>query len=73
MITKFFTIETGLDDVNCFSAYEAYCRMIVAKVPKNKAQIMLAYVNEMQPNDYITFSGKEFTRVEIRCWTYEND
>lgn len=72
MITKFYSIETGLDEVNCFSTYEVYCRMMVARVPKNKAQIMLSYVNEMVPDDYFVIAG-DFGRVEVRCWTYEND
>ena len=73
MIERFYTIETGLDEVNCFSPYETYWRMVVAGVPKNNAQLILAYVNEMRPNDYISFGGEGFGRVEIRCWKYEND
>ena len=73
MINKFYSIDTGLDEVNCFSAYEVYCRMIVARVPKNKVQNIMQYVHDMQPNDYIVVAGEDFGRVEIRCWTYYND
>lgn len=72
MIDKFYSIDTGLDEVNCFSAYEVYCRMLIARVSKNKAQIMLSYVNEMIPGEYFVIAG-DFGRVEIRCWDYSMD
>lgn len=72
MINKFYSIEIGLDEVNCFSTYEIYARMIVARVPKNKVQNIMQYIQDMQPNDYIVVAGEDFGRVEIRCWNYND-
>ena len=73
MINKFYSIDNRLDEVNCFSAYEVYCRLTVSKVPKNIVQNIMPYVHEMKPNDYIVIGGENFGRVEIRCWNYYND
>ena len=73
MIDKYYSIDTRIDEVNCLSAYEVYCRMIVAKVPEDTAKNLMPYVQAMKPNDYFVAAGEEFGRVEIRCWTYYND
>lgn len=73
MIEKFYSIDNGIDEVNCFSAYEVYCRMTVAKVPDVTARNIMPYVQAMNPNDYIVVGGESFGRVEIRCWNYYND
>lgn len=73
MIDKFYSIDTGIDDVNCFSAYEVYCYLPVAKVPYDTVRNIMPYLQAMKPNDYIVVGGENFGRVEIRCWTYDND
>ena len=72
MINKFYSIDTRIDEVNCFSEYEIYARMIVARVPKNKVQNIMQCVHDMQPNDYIVVASEDFGRIEIRCWNYND-
>lgn len=73
MIDKFYTIDNGLDEVNCFSSSEVYSCMTVAKIQDETARNLMPYVQAMKPNDYIVVGGENFGRVEIRCWEYYND
>lgn len=68
MIDKFYTIDNGLDEVNCFSSYEVFGRMTVLKVPDYTVQNLMPYVQSMKPNDYIVVGGENFGRLEVRCW-----
>ena len=73
MIDKFYSIDTGLDEVNCFSVSEVYYRMTVARVPYDTIKNIMPYVQSMKPNDYIVVASEKFGRVEVRCWDYYND
>ena len=73
MIEKIYSIDTGLDEVNCFTVMELLKHMEVAGVPVEVARNFISYLYEMKPNDYLSFGGEKFGRVEVRCWTYEKD
>ena len=73
MINKFYSIDTGIDEVNCFSVSELYYRMAVARVPYDTIKNFMPYVQSMKPNDYFVICGEKFGRVEVRCWSYEKD
>lgn len=70
MITKFYSINNGIDEVNCFSVDEIYMRLIAAKVQKFKAASIREVVSTMQPDDYLIFNDLEAGRIEIHCWNY---
>ena len=73
MIKKFYTIQTNLDEVNCFSLDEIYFRLIVNCIPTGKAECIRELVSTMQPNDCIVFDDFKAGRIEIRCWDYSMD
>lgn len=68
MIEKFYTIDNGLDEANCFSTDEVYRRMIELKVPEDTALKLMPYLQAMKPSDYIVIGGENFGRAEVRCW-----
>ena len=73
MIKKFYTIQTNIDEVNCFSVDEIYFRLIVNCIPTGKAECIRELVSTMQPDDCLVFDDSKAGRIEIRCWTYYND
>lgn len=73
MIKKFYSIDNGIDEVNCFSIDEIFLRLIVDCIPNSKAASIRELVSAMQPDDYIVFNDCKAGRIEIRCWTYYND
>lgn len=73
MIEKLYSMDTGLDEVNCFTVMELLKHMEVAGVPVEVTRNFISYLYEMKPNDYLIFGGEKFSRVEVRCWNYEND
>lgn len=68
MIEKFYTIDNGLDEVNCFSTDEVYRRMIELKVPEDTVRKLMPYVRSMESSDYFVVGGENFGRAEVRCW-----
>lgn len=73
MIEKIYSIDIGLDEVNCFSVVEIYLRLIAAFIPTRKADCIRGLVSEMEPNDCIVFDDFKAGRIEIRCWKYYMD
>lgn len=73
MINKFYTIDNGLDEVNCFSIDEIYIRLIAASMPMSKAVSIGELVSTMQPDDFLVFNDFKAGRIEIRCWNYSMD
>ena len=72
MIKKFSTIQTSIDEVNCFSVDEIYLRLIADCIPTCKADCIRELVSEMKPNDYLVFDDFKAGRIEIRCWNYND-
>lgn len=73
MINKFYSIDNGIDEVNCFSIDEIYFRLILARLQMSKAANIRELVSTMQPDDFLVFNDSKAGRIEIRCWTYYND
>lgn len=73
MIKKFYTIQTSLDEVNCFSVDEIYLRLIASRLLMKKAACIRELVSEMQPDDCLVFDDFTAGRIEIRCWNYSMD
>lgn len=73
MINKFYSINNGHDEVNCFSVDEIYLRLITAKVQMSKAECIRELVTTMQPDDFLVFNDVKAGRIEIYCWAYYND
>ena len=73
MIEKIYSIDTGLDEVNCSTVIELLKLMEEAGVPVEVYRNFITYLYEMKPNDYLIFGGEKFGRVGVRCWTYEKD
>ena len=73
MINKFYSINNGLDEANCFSVDEIYIRLIAAKFPMFKAASIRELVSTMQPDDFLVFNDFKAGRIEIRCWKYYMD
>ena len=73
MIKRFYTIQTNLDDLNCFSVDEIYLRLIAARLLIKKAACIKELVSEMQPDDFLVFNDFKAGRIEIRCWNYSMD
>ena len=73
MIKNFYTIQTSINEVNCFSVVEIYLRLIADGIPTRKADCIRGLVSEMKQNDCLVFDDFKAGRIEIRCWTYEND
>ena len=70
MNKKFYTIQTGLYENNCFDVDEIYMRLIVNCIPTRKADCIRGLVSEMKPNDCLVFDDFKAGRIEIRCWNY---
>ena len=70
MIKKFYTIQTNLDEMNCFSVDEIYFRLIVNCIPTGKSECIRKLVSTMEPNDCLVFDDFKAGRIEIRCWNY---
>ena len=70
MIKKFYTIQTNINEANCYSVDEIYFRLIVNCIPTHKADCIRGLVSEMQPNDCLVFDDFKVGRIEIRCWNY---
>lgn len=70
MIKKFYSIDNGIDEANCFSVDEIYLRLIAACLPMSKAATIRELVSTMQPDDFIVFNDFKAGRIEIRCWNY---
>ena len=70
MINKFYTIDNGLDEVNCFSIDEIYIRLIAARLPMSKAVSIRELVSTMKPDDFLVFNDFKAGRIVIRCWNY---
>lgn len=73
MIKKFYSINNGINEGDCFSVDGIYFRLIVNCIPTSKAECIKELVSTMQPDDYIVFNDSKAGRIEIRCWTYYND
>ena len=73
MIKKFYTIQTSIDELNCFSVVEIYLRLIADCIPTRKADCIRGLVSEMKANDCLVFDDFKAGRIEIRCWNYYND
>ena len=72
MIKKFYTIQTNINESNCYSVDEIYFRLIVNCIPTRKADCIRGLVSEMKPNDCLVFDDFKAGRIEIRCWNYND-
>ena len=70
MIKKFYSIQTNVNEANCYSVEEIYFRLIVNCIPMCKAACIRELVSTMQPNDCLVFDDFKAGRIEIRCWNY---
>lgn len=73
MIKKFYSINNGIKEGDCFSVDGIYFRLIVNCIPTSKAECIRELVSTMQPGDFLVFNDCKAGRIEIRCWTYYND
>ena len=73
MIKKFYTIQTNVNEANCYSVDGIYFRLIVNCIPTCKAECIRGLVSTMQPNDCLVFDDFKVGRIEIRCWNYSMD
>lgn len=73
MIDKFYSIDTGFSEVNCFSIDEIYIRLILAKLQKSRAASIRDLVSTLEPDEFLVFTDSKAGRIEIRCWKYYND
>ena len=73
MIKKLYTIQTNINEVDCYSVDEIYLRLIVDCIPTTKAECIRELVSTMQPNDCLVFDDFKAGRIEIRCWKYSMD
>ena len=73
MIKKYYSIDNGIDEVNCFSIDEVFLRLIVDCIPASKAECIRELASTMHPGDFLVFNDCKAGRIEIRCWTYYND
>ena len=69
MIKNYYTIQTSIEEVNCFSVAEIYL-LLIACIPIRKADCIRGLVSEMKPNDCLVFDDFEAGRIEIRCWNF---
>ena len=61
------------EEITCFSTEEIYYRLLCEKLSEAKAKAIISLVKTMEPLDELIFDGYCANRVNIRCWTYEND
>ena len=73
MIDKFYSIDNGFVEANCFSIDEIYIRLILAKLQESKAASIRDLVSTLQPDEFFVFTDSKVGRIEIRCWKYYNN
>ena len=70
MVNKFYSIDNGLNEVNCLSVDEIYIKLIALRLPTFKAANIRDLVSTMQPNDFLVFNDFKAGCIKIRCWKY---